>query len=203
MNPRAATGRLALQLLPWFRAFNSFRCWFECPGDDKRNGKSQRDCCDENLHHPRRRFEGWEQDRRCLNQEPGDNRVRDRNLVNIAPLQFGEEIVVSHFVFSSQSFWKRGSFRSGSNMGSSRSSAGVSGHCPPPNGPSYGSESIFCKAAMARSGSLMRAATRARISIGAGPSKASFSTGIRAMACSDKARAAFLSPTPILVSARS
>jgi len=26
-----------------------------------------------------------------------------------------------------QSFWKRGSFRSGSNMGSSRSSAGVSG----------------------------------------------------------------------------
>src|SRR5436309_15443908 len=32
-----------------------------------------------------------------------------------------------HGCFSSQSFWKRGSFRSGSNMGSSRSSAGVSG----------------------------------------------------------------------------
>src|SRR5436190_17567003 len=29
--------------------------------------------------------------------------------------------------FSSQSFWKRGSFRSESNMGSSRRSAGVSG----------------------------------------------------------------------------
>ena len=32
-----------------------------------------------------------------------------------------------HGCFSSQSFWKRTSFRSGSNMGSSRSSAGVSG----------------------------------------------------------------------------
>jgi hypothetical protein len=30
-----------------------------------------------------------------------------------------------HGCFSSQSFWKRGSFRSGSNMGSSRSSAGL------------------------------------------------------------------------------
>jgi hypothetical protein len=42
----------------------------------------------------------------------------------------------------------------------------------------------------------MCAATRARISIGAGPSKASFSTGITAIACS-KASAAFLLPTPI------
>src|SRR6266513_5714469 len=50
------------------------------------------------------------------------------------------------------SFWKRGSFRSGSNMGSSRSSAGVSGTSSR-SGPAYGIESSFCKAAMARSGS--------------------------------------------------
>jgi hypothetical protein len=48
------------------------------------------------------------------------------------------------------SFWKRGSFRSGSNIGSSRSSAGVSGMCEA-NGPSYGIESNFCKATMERS----------------------------------------------------
>ena len=50
------------------------------------------------------------------------------------------------------SFWKRGSFRSGSNIGSSRSSAGVSGTLLA-NGPLYGIESNFCKAAIARSGS--------------------------------------------------
>src|SRR5438132_13886433 len=60
------------------------------------------------------------------------------------------------------SFWKRGSFRSGSNIGSSRSSAGVSG-MPAASAPAYGIESSFCKAMIARSGSPMRAATRARI----------------------------------------
>ena len=39
------------------------------------------------------------------------------------------------------SFWKRGSFRSGSNMGSSRSRAGVSGM--PATGPLLGIESSF------------------------------------------------------------
>src|SRR5258708_6070696 len=59
------------------------------------------------------------------------------------------------------SFRKRGSFRSGSNIGSSRSSAGVSGMFPAT--PAYGIESSFCKAAMARSRSPVHAATRARI----------------------------------------
>ena len=54
------------------------------------------------------------------------------------------------------------------NIGSSRSSAGVSGMFVS-HGPAYGIESSFCKAAIARSGSPMRAATRARISIGSGP----------------------------------
>src|SRR6266542_6792098 len=49
------------------------------------------------------------------------------------------------------SFWKRGSFRSGSNIGSSRSNAGVSGSAG--KGTPYGIESSYCKAAMARSGS--------------------------------------------------
>jgi len=45
---------------------------------------------------------------------------------------------------------KRGSLRRGSNIGSSLSSAGVSGRCVA-NGPSYGIESNFFKAAMERS----------------------------------------------------
>src|SRR5439155_402346 len=111
----------------------------------------------------------------------------------------------SHFYFGAgeaTSFWKRGSFRSGSNIGSSRSSAGVSG-IPAASAPAYGIESSFCKAAMARSGSPIRAATRARTSIGMGPATASFSTGFAAMARSDRANAAVLSPRPILVSGRS
>ena len=42
----------------------------------------------------------------------------------------------SYLGFSSQSFWKRGSPRSGSNIGSSRSSAGVSGGTVLANAPS-------------------------------------------------------------------
>src|SRR5947208_1704230 len=101
------------------------------------------------------------------------------------------------------SFWKRGSFRSGSNIGSSRSSAGVSGTFCVASGPAYDIESSFCKAAMARSGSPIRAATRARISMAPGPDKGSFSIGITAMACSARANAAALSPRPMLISARS
>src|SRR5207247_502861 len=47
------------------------------------------------------------------------------------------------------------------------------------------------------------AATRARTSIGAGPSTASFSSGSTLIACSARANAAALSPRPILASARS
>jgi hypothetical protein len=66
------------------------------------------------------------------------------------------------------SFWKRGSFRNGSNIGSSRSSAGVStafAAIPP----SYGIDSSCCKAAIARSDSRSCAATRARFSSIPGP----------------------------------
>ncbi len=74
------------------------------------------------------------------------------------------------------SFWKRGSLRSGSNIGSNRSNAGVSGGFAA-RGASYGIESSFSKVEMERSGSPMRAATRARMSSGLGPVSASFSIG--------------------------
>jgi hypothetical protein len=97
------------------------------------------------------------------------------------------------------SSWKRGSFRSGSNIGSSRSRAGVSGAAV---SVSTGIDSSFRKAAMARSGSPICAATAARTWIGAGPLTASFSIGFAAIARSARANAAALSPRPIFVSAR-
>src|SRR5205814_892233 len=117
------------------------------------------------------------------------------------------QVTASHYLFAGfgaieASFSKRGSFRSGSNIGSNWSSAGVSGTFEA-SGPAYGIESNFCKAAIARSGSPVRAPTRARISIGPGPSSASFSIGTTAMARSNRVNAVALSPRPVLVSARS
>src|SRR5205814_6571719 len=75
-------------------------------------------------HHPWRRVESREENRRRLKQEPRDNRVRHRNLVNIAPLQLGEEIVdLHHFprVIFCTSASKRGSpWRSSRNGSSGR-----------------------------------------------------------------------------------
>src|SRR5436309_6220670 len=68
-----------------------------------------------------------------------------RDVVNVAPFQLGkEQRLLVHFAGSSQSFWKRGSFRSGSNIGSRRSRAGVSG--PAWKRPPYRSERGFRKA---------------------------------------------------------
>src|SRR5206468_12241019 len=72
------------------------------------------------------------------------------------------------------SFWKRGSFRSESNIGSSRRSAGVSG-MPVAKPPLPGRESIPSKTVIARLGSPTRVATRARISSVCIPFAASFS----------------------------
>src|SRR5204863_8518538 len=69
----------------------------------------------------------------------------------------------------------------------------------PAKGPAYEIESSFCKAAMARSGSPICAAIRARISSEQGPVNGSFPIGFAAMARSDRANEA----RPILTSARS
>ena len=55
---------------------------------------------------------------------------------------------------------------------------------------------------MARSGSPICAATRARVSIPEGPLVASFSIGFAAIAGSARANAASLSPRPMVVSAK-
>src|SRR5437868_13825456 len=80
-------------------------------------------------------------------------------------LQLSEKVSVVYLEFCEggcpTSFWKRGSFRSGSNIGSSRSGAGVGGPIVVSE-PAHGIESDCCKAAMARSCSSVRAAARGR-----------------------------------------
>src|SRR5437867_150906 len=200
LSPGTARDRLIkIDLL---RALDSFRRDLECPGQNQRNRESDHEQQHHQSHRPIWNLKKWEDLRRDLNQQPRHNRIRDRDLVNIAALQLGKEVTRVHFGFSSQSFWKRGSFRSGSNMGSSRSSAGVSGTFSA-SAPWAGIESSFCKAAIARSGSPICAATRAKNSIGRVPATASFSIDTAAMARSARANAAVLSPRPALVSARS
>src|SRR2546430_8093319 len=100
-----------------------------------------------------------------------------------------------YFILSAPeaNFSKRGSLRSWSNMGSRRSSVGVSG-VSPPTALAYDTESSFCKAGTARSESPAIAATRATISSGKCPYSASFSGVMAAIARSATAIAAALSP---------
>ena len=55
-------------------------------------------CEHDQTHRPVRNFEEGKNLCRDLNQQPTNDRVRDRNLVNIAPLQLGEEVVGLHCV---------------------------------------------------------------------------------------------------------
>src|SRR6266566_8353048 len=107
-------------------ALDSFGRDLERPGKHQRNREANNKNEDDNLNRPLRRIERGKENRRSLNEKPRHNRIGDGYFVNITPFQLGKEAVDLHLDFSSQSFWKRGSFRSGSNIGSSRSSAGVS-----------------------------------------------------------------------------
>src|SRR5437762_11140489 len=99
--------------------FNSCRRDLERPGKRQGNREPNNKNEDDNLHRPLRRIERGKENRRSLNEEPRHNRVGDGYFVNVAPLQLGKEVVDLHFDVPSQSFWKRGSLRSGSHSGSS------------------------------------------------------------------------------------
>src|SRR5436190_17170870 len=71
-------------------ALNSFR------RDLERNREPNNKDEDDNLHRPLRRIERGKKNRCRLNDQPRDNRVGDGYLVNIAPLEFGEEVFDLH-----------------------------------------------------------------------------------------------------------
>ncbi len=78
---------------PDFRfTLDSFRRDLERPRQDERDRKSE----NEQQHHqpdrPVWNFEKWKDLRRDLNQQPRHDGIGDRDLVNVAALQFGEEV---------------------------------------------------------------------------------------------------------------
>src|SRR5205809_5400207 len=77
--------------------FDSFRRNLKRPRKNQRHRKTEDDDDDKYLHHPWRCVEGWEENRRGLDQQPRHHRVRDRDFVNVTPLQFGEETLEVHF----------------------------------------------------------------------------------------------------------
>src|SRR5207244_3499121 len=111
--------------------FDSFRRDLKRPGKNQRHGETEDDDDNKDLNHPLRGVESREENRRRLNQEPRDDRIRDRDFVNVASFQLGEEIVDLHFEFRnaassrvgrifSASASKRASPWSGFNNGSKR-----------------------------------------------------------------------------------
>ena len=79
-----------------FRALDAFRRELKRPCDDERDWKPDRDQYDHQPHNPSWNFQEWKDLRGNLNQEPADNRVGNGNFVNVAPLQFGEEVPRFH-----------------------------------------------------------------------------------------------------------
>src|SRR5205814_10305330 len=79
-----------------FRALQTFGGELERPRDNECNRKSDHDCEHDEAYGPIWNFEKWENLRRDLDQQPTNDRIRDRNLVNVAPLQLGEEGVDAH-----------------------------------------------------------------------------------------------------------
>jgi len=79
-----------------FRTLQSFRGQFECPRDHERDWKSDHDCEHDEAHRPVRNFEKRKDLSRDLHEQPPNNRIGNGNLVNVAPLQLGEEVVDLH-----------------------------------------------------------------------------------------------------------
>src|SRR5207253_10980748 len=112
-------------------AFDSLRRQLEGPGQDKRDRKTNYNQEYDQADAPTRNFKEGKDLRRYLNQQPADNDVGDGNLVNVAPLQLGEEVVDLHCeliaplnsragtIFSASAS-KRGSPCSGVRSGSMR-----------------------------------------------------------------------------------
>ena len=76
-----------------FRSLNSFRRQFKRPRDHEGNGKANHNQHDHQPNCPVWNLKKWKNLRRYLQEQPCDDRVGDRDFVNVAPLQFGEEFL--------------------------------------------------------------------------------------------------------------
>src|SRR6266496_4603434 len=76
-----------------FCALDSFWLELKRPRENHRHGKSYNEQQHHKTHRPIRNFEKRKNLTRNLHQEPCDDCVGDRDFVNVAPLQFGEEFL--------------------------------------------------------------------------------------------------------------
>ena len=74
-----------------FCPHDSFRRDLKGPRENERDRKTNYDQQHDKSHAPVWYFQKWKDLRRDLNQQPRHNCIRDRDLVNIAPLQLGEK----------------------------------------------------------------------------------------------------------------
>ncbi len=95
INPGDAA-RLLSRSIGSFCALDAFGRHFKCPCDKQRNRKTDDEEENYEAHYPVGDFEKWENLAGNLHQQPCDNCVGDRNLVDVAPLQFGKEIALAH-----------------------------------------------------------------------------------------------------------
>src|SRR5213595_807373 len=127
------------------------------------------------------------------NFPPTQSRVDDRDFVDLAPFQIGEEVARIHGFFSSQSFWKRGSPRKGSHCGWSLRSAGVRQLL-------YGISKRRCSLGIAPFLAPTKPSTKAKFSSALGPSTASFPLGSSVIARSASFIAASFWPSTACIS---
>jgi hypothetical protein len=86
----------AMMRLDIFRALDAFGRDLERPRQRDRNEKAEGDEADEDLQDPVRRVEGREDDRGDLDDQPARDEIRGADLIDVAPLQLGEEIARAH-----------------------------------------------------------------------------------------------------------
>src|SRR5712692_2198791 len=92
-----------------FFALDSLGRQFKRPGKHQRNRESDRGCQDDELNRPIRNLEKRKDLRRDLNQQPRHDRISNRDLVNMAPLQLPEEVLRIHGVaFATPSIYQQG-----------------------------------------------------------------------------------------------
>ena len=75
----------------FFGPFDPFRCQLEGPGENHCDWETQEEDEHDEPDGPAGNLEKGKDLSRDLDQEPGDDGISDRDLINIAPLQFGQE----------------------------------------------------------------------------------------------------------------
>src|SRR4051794_21717980 len=78
--------------------FDSIRRYLKHPAKNKRNRQTNNDEHNNQTNYPIRNVEDRKDLRDALGERPTRDDVRDSNLVNIAPLQLGEEVIDVHCV---------------------------------------------------------------------------------------------------------